>query len=110
MPVDHEALVLDGMGGVSSSTERHTSFLGLSSGATFLRAIRRISGTDILACSPGQAAQFDFSSLLEGMPVGRPPNAPHAKRRMVLPPLDEISSCVESFFRHFRTYPFWAWC
>lgn len=104
VPIDHDALVLDGMGGVSSSTEQHTSFLGLSSGATFLRAIRRISGTDILACSPGQAGMLSFASFFEGMSGGRMPSSASElhKRRMRMPPLVEVLPYVDSFFRHFR--------
>jgi hypothetical protein len=92
--------VQDGMGGAMG--EQGVSYMGLSSGATFLNAIKRLSTHDIFQASPGNPlgqGNFDIAAFLGGIPpsLGVPGRA-----TMRLPPWSEIQPLVDSYFKYFR--------
>lgn len=92
--------VQDGMGGALG--EQGVSYMGLSSGATFLNAIRRLSSQPIFSASPSNPlmdASFDIASFLGGLPKNKQPAIRPAMR---IPPLVEVYPLVDSYFKYFR--------
>lgn len=79
------------------------SYLGLSSGATFLNAIRRLSPQAVAELSPNGAFITSGSLVMGGCSnalQGLNPNP--AEQQVVLPSAVKTKSLVESYFRYFR--------
>jgi len=96
---DHHG-VQDGMGGAMG--EQGVSYMGLSSGATFLNAIKRLSTQDIFQASPGNPlgqGNFDIAAFLGGL---RPSLGVPGRAVLRLPPWSEIQPLVDSYFKYFR--------
>ena len=95
--------VQDGMGGAMG--EQGVSYMGLSSGATFLNAIRRLSHRDIFSASPGNPLGLDMAAFLGGLPPKSVDmtKAP-SRSSMRIPPLSEVQPLVDSYFKYFREY------
>jgi len=95
--------VQDGMGGAMG--EQGVSYMGLSSGATFLNAIRRLSHRDIFSASPGNSLGLDMAAFLGGLPPKSVDMAKAPSRSsMRIPPLSEVQPLVDSYFKYFREY------
>ncbi|OXG77158.1 nuclear protein [Cryptococcus neoformans var. grubii Br795] len=79
------------------------SYLGLSSGATFLNAIRRLSPQAVAELSPNGAFITSGSLVMGGCSnalQGLNPNP--AEQQVVLPSAVKTKSLVESYFRYFH--------
>jgi transcriptional regulatory protein GAL4 len=101
-----DPFVLDGMGGLASPSGQNTSFVGLSSGATFLKAIRRISKIDIFAASDSfDGGSLDIAALFGRLPAEMLASSfSNPPRETRLPALSVVLPLVDSFFRHFREF------
>lgn len=100
----HEGQVagaLDGMG-VDSNTEEGVSYLGLSSGSTFVNVIKRLTPAHTLSVSPENFT----SSNLDVERILRPTNGNQLRQSTKavhpLPPLSEILPFVDCYFQYFR--------
>nr|WVH01925.1 GAL4 yeast regulatory protein [Naematelia aurantialba] len=103
---------LDGMASLASS-EQGVSYLGLSSGATFLNAIRRLGPKEILGVSPVGQAIANGGTELRGIlsfaqgisastEYAKPAIPPMLTPTPALPPMSEVMPLVDSYFRYFH--------
>lgn len=95
--------VQDGMGGAQG--EQGVSYMGLSSSATFVNAIRRLSSQPTFSTSPSNPmakSPFDVATFLGGLPLAKTPVERPAMR---MPPSAEIRPYVDSYFAYFRESP-----
>ena len=89
----------DGMGG--GLGEQGVSYMGLSSSATFVHAIRRLSNQPIFSTSPSDPIlnpSFDIAAFLGGLPHSNQTNRSY----MRMPLWSEIRPYVDSYFTYFR--------
>ncbi|WRT69365.1 uncharacterized protein IL334_006349 [Kwoniella shivajii] len=93
-----------GMGSLATSG-RGASYLGLSSGATFLNAIKRLSPQAIPALSPNgpyiatrPMAMESYSETMQEWTSELP------RSRVILPPAAEIKPLVDGYFQYFHHF------
>lgn len=93
-----------GMASLTSSG-KGASYLGLSSGATFLNAIRRLSPQAVADLSPNGAFITSGSLVMGGGSNALQEWNPNsAEKQVVLPSAVATKPLVESYFRYFREY------
>lgn len=93
-----------GMASLTSSG-KGASYLGLSSGATFLNAIRRLSPQAVADLSPNGAFITSGSLVMGGGSNALQEWNPNpAEKQVVLPSAVATKPLVESYFRYFRKY------
>ncbi|KAL1407735.1 lactose regulatory protein lac9 and GAL4-like protein [Vanrija albida] len=103
-------LALDGMGSLANG-EEGVSYMGLSSGATFVNVIRRLTPNHTLSVSPtsftvspGNVTGLDVAGVLnrrDTLSSSRRSVSAHRPMKP-LPPLTEIIPLVDSYFRYFH--------
>lgn len=110
--MDHDAQPPDAGMGSLISDQRGVSYLGLSSGATFLRAIRRLTPKVAESLGAGMAGSSAVRNTSTGELRWKPRRQDGARQmadmggrvETTLPPMAEMMPLVESYFRYFREW------
>lgn len=100
--------ILDGMGGDPGPSHRGTSFVGLSSSATFLHAIDRFASRCGISTEDRHNPHPTFPSQIASPFANGSTQVstmqPLASKQLDMPSWSEVKPLVDSYFQYFREY------